>query len=122
MKTAYDMRISNWRSDVCSSDLRDGDLDIFEEYFTENGWEVDVSEESDNHSIYSLPQYLSAGLCATASEDWTHRQLAELFRQTHGLSLCRAVGEFRKRSAEHTSELQSLMRISYAVFCLKKNT
>src|SRR3546814_3412515 len=27
-----------------------------------------------------------------------------------------------KRSEEHTSELQSLMRISYAVFCLKKNT
>src|SRR3546814_7460846 len=28
----------------------------------------------------------------------------------------------RRRSEEHTSELQSLMRISYAVFCLKKNT
>src|SRR3546814_1613153 len=28
----------------------------------------------------------------------------------------------RKRSEGHTSELQSLMRISYAVFCLKKNT
>src|SRR3546814_1822157 len=31
-----------------------------------------------------------------------------------------AVGEFGSRSEEHTSELQSLMRISYAVFCLKK--
>src|SRR3546814_10382509 len=30
--------------------------------------------------------------------------------------------ELRERSEEHTSELQSLMRISYAVFCLKKNT
>src|SRR3546814_4068922 len=30
--------------------------------------------------------------------------------------------EFKFRSEEHTSELQSLMRISYAVFCLKKNT
>src|SRR3546814_3155753 len=30
--------------------------------------------------------------------------------------------EARKRSEEHTSELQSLMRISYAVFCLKKKT
>src|SRR3546814_527388 len=109
MKTAYDMRISNWRSDVCSSDLRDGDLDIFEEYFTENGWEVDVSEESDNHSIYSLPQYLSAGLCATASEDWTHRQLAELFRQTHGLSLCRAVGEFRKWIHEELTKLDQVV-------------
>src|SRR3546814_8479805 len=31
-------------------------------------------------------------------------------------------GRFTARSEEHTSELQSLMRISYAVFCLKKNT
>src|SRR3546814_9675504 len=30
--------------------------------------------------------------------------------------------EMRRRSEEHTSELQSLMRISYAVFCLKKKT
>src|SRR3546814_4489216 len=33
-----------------------------------------------------------------------------------------ALREFRERSEEHTSELQSLMRISYAVFCLKKKT
>src|SRR3546814_6290672 len=40
---------------------------------------------------------------------------------THGASLsaCTQVDR-RKRSEEHTSELQSLMRISYAVFCLKK--
>src|SRR3546814_4838009 len=34
----------------------------------------------------------------------------------------RRQGRFSKRSEEHTSELQSLMRISYAVFCLKKKT
>src|SRR3546814_6229538 len=34
----------------------------------------------------------------------------------------RAKSEFLARSEEHTSELQSLMRISYAVFCLKKKT
>src|SRR3546814_2437491 len=33
-----------------------------------------------------------------------------------------AAGTVRERSEEHTSELQSLMRISYAVFCLKKKT
>src|SRR3546814_4947458 len=38
-----------------------------------------------------------------------------------GISLpCRARGSCERRSEEHTSELQSLMRISYAVFCLKK--
>src|SRR3546814_6254944 len=38
------------------------------------------------------------------------------------LSLVPDFGHVRKRSEEHTSELQSLMRISYAVFCLKKTT
>src|SRR3546814_2635986 len=33
-----------------------------------------------------------------------------------------AIEDIAKRSEEHTSELQSLMRISYAVFCLKKKT
>src|SRR3546814_9578335 len=37
-------------------------------------------------------------------------------------SLCRADARLAPRSEEHTSELQSLMRISYAVFCLKKKT
>src|SRR3546814_345232 len=40
--------------------------------------------------------------------------------QTFGKLSC--VGQLRGRSEEHTSELQSLMRISYAVFCLKKKT
>src|SRR3546814_9940487 len=34
---------------------------------------------------------------------------------------CGCGGEINDRSEEHTSELQSLMRISYAVFCLNKN-
>src|SRR3546814_3406967 len=38
----------------------------------------------------------------------------------HGNSLCACVDYIASRSEEHTSELQSLMRISYAVFCLKK--
>src|SRR3546814_1854104 len=52
-------------------------------------------------------------------------------RQHHAPEHCRRAGTERAggfldrrvetRSAEHTSELQSLMRISYAVFCLKKN-
>src|SRR3546814_4251888 len=39
-----------------------------------------------------------------------------------GQDLCRPPGSDKARSEEHTSELQSLMRISYAVFCLKKKT
>src|SRR3546814_1932212 len=39
-----------------------------------------------------------------------------------GKALTHSLLSFAKRSEEHTSELQSLMRISYAVFCLKKKT
>src|SRR3546814_10011965 len=46
---------------------------------------------------------------------------AFLFPDPTDLSQFYPTGE-QKRSEEHTSELQSLMRISYAVFCLKKNT
>src|SRR3546814_8359741 len=39
-----------------------------------------------------------------------------------GFSIASKSGSYAHRSEEHTSELQSIMRISYAVFCLKKNT
>src|SRR3546814_1267440 len=51
-----------------------------------------------------------------------------LVRTSHGMeptaraiTLARRIGHVLTRSEEHTSELQSLMRISYAAFCLKKN-
>src|SRR3546814_8655512 len=58
----------------------------------------------------------------------TSRRLdVDAARQTHAVALsprrvCRVSGprSEHRRSEEHTSELQSLMRISYAVFCLKK--
>src|SRR3546814_4373466 len=50
------------------------------------------------------------------ADDGFDRELAaDLFRERR-----RGVGDLGERSEEHTSELQSLMRISYAVFCLKK--
>src|SRR3546814_6108831 len=51
-------------------------------------------------------------------------EFGDLVGDLRGLEL-RLLGQFvaeADRSEEHTSELQSLMRISYAVFCLKKNT
>src|SRR3546814_1819436 len=52
---------------------------------------------------------------AAADDDEVGRPLAQLEDRLIG-----QVGHARERSEEHTSELQSLMRISYAVFCLKK--
>src|SRR3546814_1346975 len=45
-----------------------------------------------------------------------------VFHKHHVKDVQRAVQTAKERSEEHTSELQSLMRISYAVFCLKKKT
>src|SRR3546814_6866543 len=98
------MRISDWSSDVCSSDLLP--------------------------KIFSL-QKLGGGNDRANGAHATQRPQA-LIHQCPGkgdgvLSVRIPVaiqgGEARRgqgRSEEHTSELQSLMRISYAVFCLKK--
>src|SRR3546814_6226777 len=99
-KTAYEMRISDWSSDVCSSDLREGhDLR-----------RCHAARRAQHHQRHLLFQAQG-------------RSRRRLFR-THARH---ADGDARRgtagadpRSEEHTSELQSLMRISYAVFCLKK--
>src|SRR3546814_7500854 len=110
-KTAYEMRISDWSSDVCSSDL----------------------------SFFPKPAYrpveqVGTDLAAQAAQEpafaaWIKRNLAP-HRQPgyHAVFVSlKAHGEVAgdvssaQRSEEHTSELQSLMRISYAVFCLKKH-
>src|SRR3546814_5291046 len=59
-----------------------------------------------------LPPPLGTGLLALGSRE------AHAFESGHGSELLAFLGGVR--SEEHTSELQSLMRISYAVFCLKK--
>src|SRR3546814_1761212 len=55
------------------------------------------------------------------SVDWT-RQVDACVKRRSGRRFGGRRGAKRMRSEEHTSELQSLMRISYAVFCLKKKT
>src|SRR3546814_3811988 len=64
------------------------------------------------HTVNVLPGgKVSFDLTADAPGDWAF--YCHLLLHMHA-------GMFRVRSEEHTSELQSLMRISYAVFCLKK--
>src|SRR3546814_18664503 len=78
-------------------------------------------------TLFRSVLHLAAPLPAAASVD----EVRESFRayktailQSDGAAAARAVTQeshvYFKRSEEHTSELQSLMRISYAVFCLKK--
>src|SRR3546814_6294951 len=128
------MRISDWSSDVCSSDL-DSELwnaeARYEWYFDrdqrftlaafyksiDNPIEAytSISDSSVNTSYANAPK---ATLYGAEVELQKYVPLADLsdapFWQSRRLVL---IGN---RSEEHTSELQSLMRISYAVFCLKK--
>src|SRR3546814_10501355 len=88
------MRISDWSSDVCSSDL----LRLFP---------------------FGDARRLEAVLLSRPHVEAD--EIDEIGAHQHQLRHDRiiVVGH-RQRSEEHTSELQSLMRISYAVFCLKK--
>src|SRR3546814_2412111 len=89
-KTAYEMRISDWSSDVCSSDLTRKPRALIRAI-----------------GICNVPR--AAIIVVSASRalaiNWDRKSITSCGRI---------------RSEEHTSELQSLMRISYAVFCLKK--
>src|SRR3546814_10667120 len=110
------MRISDWSSDVCSSDLPRGQRG-FEEV-------VDVAVQHALgvallhcgaqvlHHLVGL-QHVGANLVTPADIG---------LRVGLGLGRRLALLQFVlvERSEEHTSELKSLMRISYAVFCLKK--
>src|SRR3546814_5502514 len=89
------MRISDWSSDVCSSDLK-------------------IRAREQGRPLFDLALIFEHGaflrLEAKQRDLWLVKALTQ-----------NLVCDLRNfRSEEHTSELQSLMRISYAVFCLKK--
>src|SRR3546814_6047781 len=95
------MRISDWSSDVCSSDLRCRHA------------------TADARRARRSPQGDIVRLSGRKSRLRDRIRQAPIGRGGGaGGSAYGAV--FHGRSEEHTSELQSLMRISYAVFCLKK--
>src|SRR3546814_6581819 len=88
-KTAYELRISDWSSDVCSSDL----------LYRQSGIEPALTKFREGAFSGSDRQAMAHG--------------------PRGADIDPSIKKYI-RSEEHTSELQSLMRISYAVFCLKK--
>src|SRR3546814_3778672 len=100
------MRISDWSSDVCSSDLRSQAACTAAQASSPLSWLPD-------HRRARCPPYLYHGHCGHSpprSHQWIRNDLKAAQYSEVG------------RSEEHTSELQSLMRISYAVFCLKQKT
>src|SRR3546814_8284835 len=107
------MRISDWSSDVCSSDLNDdGDGAHFAGALRLGGLETRQDEREEGRR-----QHDAGG----EAQQHVLRLLGDVAQQK-GRQRAQGGGE-AGRSEEHTSELQSLMRISYAVICLKqKNT
>src|SRR3546814_1377541 len=113
------MRISDWSSDVCSSDLRANSRDHALPDCCWWRWPF--------FSSLSLWQRLGASDDDVGAEK-TNQRYRHGFgggrnacaRLRGGSALSDVLPGNGVRSEEHTSELQSLMRISYAVFCLKK--
>src|SRR3546814_6658004 len=104
------MRISDWSSDVCSSDLFEAQQSGASR---DQPLRFDIMERCSIDSVQRLVVIIAhdVKLGATFIGAGFNERIA-------GIPL--NVRAFQCRSEEHTSELQSLMRISYAVFCLKK--
>src|SRR3546814_5859937 len=106
------MRISDWSSDVCSSDL----LGAGAEQRVEPARRLDLGGQHIGiigaDSRRQIARALGVGQFGQGRAAFGQERIVEYQRQQVG------IGEIR--SEEHTSELQSLMRISYAVFCLTK--
>src|SRR3546814_6908489 len=115
-KTAYEMRISDWSSDVCSSDLRA----LADPAFRRGRGRARRDPYRSAARARSRPSQARASGVALSGGGRRARR-PRRGRLGARRSAAGPGGEARRtRSEEHTSELQSLMRISYAVFCLKK--
>src|SRR3546814_2079813 len=102
------MRISDWSSDVCSSDLQ-GLAGAIRQTFPSAAIVLPYGSFRSGEGAYR----------------WTEQPDPDPEKQALQIAgavpaFVRLARQLQQRSEEHTSELQSLMRISYAVFCLKK--
>src|SRR3546814_10614699 len=124
------MRISDWSSDVCSSDLASSSC-WRSGASSRSAWgrspdELGVDPEADGQLLHSAVLRLSLRAADHDDHRRLQRRLLPAGGALGGLHAALVPGPDGRcpddggRSEEHTSELQSLMRISYAVFCLKK--
>src|SRR3546814_10907098 len=119
-KTAYEMRISDWSSDVCSSDLPIPAL-FYRRFLVgaRRAAEGFVAVREAAEAVDDVEMFLRIILEHRVVEPAEQPQRFALIAVVLAVLEGQA-GELR--SEEHTSELQSLMRISYAVFCMNKKT
>src|SRR3546814_4404951 len=129
-KTAYEMRISDWSSDVCSSDLQIASENHSRPVARHSPRSpAPVAIQCAAREGRRIDRYVGGGHRPPRIAPEPQRAAAARWRRAGNgavrnsgrrpaLSRARTAGEAEKarRSEEHTSELQSLMRISYAVF------
>src|SRR3546814_3726432 len=128
------MRISDWSSDVCSADLRTPVEQPRLQLVSGGDIGVRIVEQRQPRALLALAGkgqvadggavYLLGRIEAPdARQQITERQHPrdrQVGKPEGGGNIGHVAALLHQRSEEHTSELQSLMRISYAVFCLKK--
>src|SRR3546814_5921268 len=123
-KTAYEMRISDWSSDVCSSDLSAPGLRLRAKAAFRSRTDFGPFTFRQRIASYSAATKISPG--GEGREKWPLEGASipnRGWRHAGDGGACAfwcASGPSPQRSEEHTSELQSLMRTTYAVLCLKK--
>src|SRR3546814_2681770 len=123
------MRISDWSSDVCSSDLLNGRAVWSDDHIVGVQVSVDYAAAiaARGRAGEEHPTDRGKGGCtdhaSCLQRSGTEIACSAIMQPVFGLGRCDRPLEIPvPRSEEHTSELQSLIRISYAVFCLKKKT
>src|SRR3546814_9795434 len=108
------MRISDWSSDVCSSDLNENPS-LGSSAGRKNGLSL-----SDMSLALGMSKTRPSNLLSAEAEHALSKLTIDKEAAVRCLFMPAGYERSATRSEEHTSELQSLMRISYAVFCLKK--
>src|SRR3546814_2010696 len=115
------MRISDWSSDVCSSDLKIAQTGNWpkQDHPYKNSPQNKLTQGTGRRAKAGPGRRPALGeraapAASTGSEGRASPHILRPGKADRRLAL--------PRSEEHTSELQSLMRISYAVFCLKQKT
>src|SRR3546814_5148487 len=112
------MRISDWSSDVCSSDLPQAVISTRNQTVMPVTTSTADLRDGDKTVMAQRVIVLLDRLSRLTRE----LQFVDGLNpaQWEALRFLATANKYSRRSEEHTSELQSLMRISYAVFCLKK--